>query len=289
MPGIKDYSSSIPIHRLCEETSVGLVIHRAEREHPDGKAIGVHRDDHYIFAIQEKGNSSMMVDFKQFHSQGSTLIYVMPGQVHHGMITANVVGWFMAIDTMLVEEEYRHVFEVLILQQHTLSLTAAQYKALHACMELLHARYSEPPDTPFYQQVLHTLASSFIGMVAAAYLDKEPGNEQQNNRSLTITREFKTLLRQHCKSMKSPSAYAEALHISLSYLNESVKDITGFTVTYWIQQEIMLEAKRLLYYSELSIKEIACEMGYEDHTYFSRLFTKTTGVSAGQFRKRYRE
>ena len=55
------------------------------------------------------------------------------------------------------------------------------------------------------------------------------------------------------------------------------------------QQEIMLEAKRLLYHSNCSVKEIAHELGYEDHTYFSRLFKKTVGDTPGEFRRHYRE
>jgi AraC-like DNA-binding protein len=49
----------------------------------------------------------------------------------------------------------------------------------------------------------------------------------------------------------------------------------------------MLEAKRLLYHSQSSIKEIAYELGYEDHTYFSRLFKKTVGRTPGAFRGQY--
>jgi AraC family transcriptional activator of pobA len=91
------------------------------------------------------------------------------------------------------------------------------------------------------------------------------------------------------KQLKSPGDYAAALHLSLSYLNEAVKEATGFTITYWIHQEVMLEAKRLLYHSSCTVKEIAYELGYEDPTYFSRLFKKTVGKTPGDFREQYRK
>jgi YesN/AraC family two-component response regulator len=78
------------------------------------------------------------------------------------------------------------------------------------------------------------------------------------------------------------------LHLSISYLNEIDKETTGFTVSYWIQQEVVLEAKRLLYYSQCSVKEIAHALGYADHTYFSRLFKKVEGRTPGEFREMYR-
>ena len=89
--------------------------------------------------------------------------------------------------------------------------------------------------------------------------------------------------------MKSPGAYAAALNISTSYLNEAVKDTTGLPVSYWIQQEVVIEAKRLLYYTDKTVKEIAYELGFDDHAYFSRLFVKAEGITALTFRKQYRE
>jgi len=89
------------------------------------------------------------------------------------------------------------------------------------------------------------------------------------------------------KTMKSAGEYASALHLSLSYLNEAVKEATVFTVSYWIQHEILLESRRLLYYGGGSVKEIAHELGYDDHAYFSRMFKKAVGRSPGGFRAQY--
>jgi hypothetical protein len=52
------------------------------------------------------------------------------------------------------------------------------------------------------------------------------------------------LMAKNIRAIKSPSGYSATLNVSQSYLNESVKRITGFSVRYWIQQEILLEAKR---------------------------------------------
>ena len=84
---------------------------------------------------------------------------------------------------------------------------------------------------------------------------------------------------------KRPTEYADTLNISSDYLNECVKNTTGNSVSYQIQQRIILEAKRLLYYSDKSVKEISFELGYDDYPYFSRLFTKVAGITAPDFRK----
>ena len=56
-----------------------------------------------------------------------------------------------------------------------------------------------------------------------------------------------------------------------------------------IKRRIVLEAKRLLAHTALNVKEIGYDLGYEDPAYFIRLFTKQTGVSPVEFRKKYYE
>ena len=94
------------------------------------------------------------------------------------------------------------------------------------------------------------------------------------------------MLRRNFKSMKRPSEFAANMNIMVSYLNDTVRSVTGFPVTYYIQQELMREAQRLLYHSDLAIKEIADTLGFDDAQYFNRLFSKVIGVPPGAFRKK---
>lgn len=79
------------------------------------------------------------------------------------------------------------------------------------------------------------------------------------------------------------------LHISESYLNESLKKITGSPVSFWIKYKVIIEAKRLLYFSNLNVKQIADDLGFENYSYFSRLFCKETGMTALTFRKKFKD
>lgn len=104
---------------------------------------------------------------------------------------------------------------------------------------------------------------------------------------MELSQQFKKLLARHVQTQKSPSAYAAMLNVSETYLNEALKKTTGLSVSYWILNEVMLEAKRLLYYSDQNVKQIAHNLGYEDHAYFSRLFKKAEGVTPLTFRDCY--
>ena len=115
------------------------------------------------------------------------------------------------------------------------------------------------------------------------------GQKSQNKRHLEITLAFKELFSEEKQINRNVSYYAEALHISPVYLNEVIKDITGMSVSKYIQNELMLRAKRMLVYTSLRISEISIHLGIDDCAYFTRLFTKAVGMSPTCFRKKYLE
>lgn len=278
----------IPIHKL--KTSAGMEIRCTYEDDTakQGKQLGIHRDDHYVFFLIEKGDGSLMVDFSEVSIFGPALYYILPGQVHHVLASYNVNGWFIAADTMLVPTHYREVFENQIAIQQPYALSEEQYQQLLVTTKLLHQHFNSDPEHPFYIQLLHSLLNSFIGLAAAGYCKV---NEAVNTttRPYQITQQFKKLLKQHFLKHKSPSWYAGQLMISESYLNEALKKTSGSSVSYWITNEVLLEARRLLYYSELNVKEIAHAVGYEDHTYFSRIFKQNAGKTPLAFRQDYRK
>lgn len=139
---------------------------------------------------------------------------------------------------------------------------------------LLHTIIQEKPTT-FGEQITLNVANAFIGIIAEQYSKQQEELHYSKTRSLFIAHQFQALLLDNVRTLKSPIQYAKALNYSLSHLNESVKITTGFPISYWIHQQVVLEAKRLLYYTNMDVKEIAFSLGYEDPTYFSRLFPKS--------------
>ena len=280
----------IPLHKLQERTSLGVELHYLPPIQVDYVPLmEVHRDDHYIFMLHEKGHTRFIPDFEVADLHDLALFYILPGQVHHAVSTVEGAGWFMAVDTLLISEAYRYVFEEHVLHHQPIPLDSVRTDRLKKGLQLLYDQYNQTPASSFHHSIVHTLVASCVGMIAEAYLAYESPSDKTDARPVQLTRQFKKSLADQYKTVKSPAQYAEGLNVSLSYLNEAVKATTGFSVTYWIQQQIVLEAKRLLYYSQLTVKEVAFSLGYEDHTYFSRLFAKVVGCSPGQFRSRSRE
>jgi AraC family transcriptional activator of pobA len=282
--------NTIPVHRLGEHTDQGYQldrIHAFSKEDKDAMVMELHRDDHYIFLLCQSGTSKVVIDFEHFSIPRYTLVYVLPGQVHsYYDVEEGIAGWFVAMDPGMIPEAFRSVLEDPLLSKTPLSVCVEDIERLTKCLELAN-EMQERPVSLYPRQAVSFLLASFIAMLAELYTGRQGIAAGSVSRCHNINREFRALVVTSYKRLKSPGEYASALHLSLSYLNEAVKEATGFTVSYWIQHEILLEAKRLLYYTGGSVKEIAHELGYEDHAYFSRLFKKTVGKTPGAFRMQY--
>jgi AraC-like DNA-binding protein len=243
-----------------------------------------HRHDYYIFLFMEKGRAKLLIDFMEYEHAGPTVMCILPGQVHLPLEHSDIAGWFLAVDAMLVDDEYKAIFEKFSFLKNMPELSDDNLLDLKYCVTAMHRRL-KPGEQFAENSIVRSLFSAYIGMIAEIYQKGLPASV--NNRCGIITSQFKSLLSANYRTIKNPSQYALQLNISPVYLNEAVKKTTGRSASWCIQKEIMTQAKRLLFYTGMSVKEIAIELGYDDYAYFTRLFTKESTLSPVQFRKKY--
>lgn len=246
--------------------------------------ISDHTDDYFVFFFLQEGSAKVRVDFKEIEFSDSTVFCTIPGQVHSIISFSNIKGWVLAVDVLFVKNEYKEIFNKLHFINSKPQLSKKEADELLQCISLVNKKYALNNE-PIIQSVLFDLVSSFIGMIAEIYKKGFPSIK--SNRLLEITSQFKTILSANYQTMKRPNQYASEIKISPVYLNEAVKSTTGLSVRDCIQNEIILQAKRLLYYTNLTIKEISIKLGYDDWAYFTRVFTKSTNLTPSQFRKTY--
>jgi AraC family transcriptional activator of pobA len=82
------------------------------------------------------------------------------------------------------------------------------------------------------------------------------------------------LVNEHYSEKHDVAAYANMLNMSAGHLGEVIKQQSGKTAIELIHERLTLEAKRLLFHTENSIKEISFELGFEDASYFNRFFKR---------------
>ncbi|MEL7020281.1 MAG: helix-turn-helix transcriptional regulator, partial [Bacteroidota bacterium] len=107
----------------------------------------------------------------------------------------------------------------------------------------------------------------------------------EENPSICILRDFKKLAEEKFKIWHKVSDYATELHISAKHLSKTLKNLTGKLAKDHIQDRLTLEAKRLLLHTNLSVKEVGYEIGFEEPLHFSSFFKKRVGIAPSKFRR----
>lgn len=244
--------------------------------------LGAHRDDHYMFIIQQQGVFVMDLDFNRANFKGASIGFVSPGQVHQYIDQKKGKGWFIFVDPRLVIAPYREIFDTFLHSHQTANIEREDdiFQLTSALEKLLKNK-----NVPLQKYIVQTITQTIVGIIASKTVQIQEKQIGINSQKYALVRHFKQLIKEKFKECKQVKYYASLLHITPLYLNEAVKEVTGLSASYWIHQEITLEAKRLLYYTDLNIMEIAYELGYDDYAYFSRFFKKNTGNTASAFRE----
>ncbi|MVM29145.1 helix-turn-helix domain-containing protein [Spirosoma sp. HMF4905] len=278
-------NKDIPVIKLPDGIGEGIIIARASfNSSSDFKEVArAHRDGGHSFFLQEKGVTHIEVDFQLYEVEAPAVLYMHPSQVHRVVEfkNATISSWIITNENLL--PEYLHVLEE-ISPVNPLSLETDALAILSQTASLC-IQLSERKQEKLHYQLLKESCNLLVAIVASQYLAQAKPTHNYSRFDL-ITKAFKSELERQFTTVKSPASYAEHLNISTPYLNECVKMTTGHSVSYHIQQRIVLEAKRLLHHSEKSVKEIAADLGYEDYSYFVRLFSKAAGVTPLVFRSK---
>jgi AraC family transcriptional regulator, transcriptional activator of pobA len=103
--------------------------------------------------------------------------------------------------------------------------------------------------------------------------------------SKTLVKNFRALVESHYSSSHQVKYYAEALNVTPNYLNEVIKTSMNIPAKEFIQNRLILEAKRMAIFTDKSAKEIGFELGFEDPSHFSKFFKINTGLSIQSFKE----
>lgn len=281
-------TTSIPVNYFDDGENVGITVERILIVDLQlfTEAEVAHRHDFHSFFLLEKGTVTIEIDFRKHHIKAPSVIYMHPNQVHLIKAFKNITVCTCAINNQNLHPVYLKLLED-ITPATPLELSKATFTVMDEAWSLCQKFYERKHDR-LYNSALKDSCNALVAFIISQYLNKSALPDKLS-RFETVTKSFHEILERNYTTIKRPAAYAEKLNISTHYLNECVKNTTGHSVSHHIQQRVILEAKRLLYHSGKSVKEIAIELGYDDYPYFSRLFTKVTGITALAFRNKKHE
>jgi AraC family transcriptional activator of pobA len=275
----------IPVNKQRVTAVGGLDVVHLNSNGEQVTAMKDHRDEYYVIALVINGSGTITCDMGAISIQPKSIIIIKPYQVHSGEL-GHGDGYFISIAPFLLPLFCKDIFDNLLVSQQGQKLSSAEMKNLLKVIKVLHDAF----DTvhTYKAQITVNLLHAFVISIASILSSQEQQPDQKRNQSSEITQALKALVVEH-SFLHAPSFFADKLHIATSHLNDCVKATIGISVTQYLQQAMLLEAKRQLYYTNADVKNIAFTLGFQDHTYFSRLFKKLTDETPLGFRGRFRE
>jgi AraC family transcriptional regulator, transcriptional activator of pobA len=251
----------------------------------------IQRLNYYSIIWITKGSGKIKADFSEYDFEENTLFAFSPYQP------------FMFLN------DYK--LEGTVIQFHPDFYCIHMHQKEVACNGVLFNNIYEPPfttiDEPSAQnfkiildqmktemqnQALaqYELLVSFlkIFLINASRLKTQQQPELFNRldglREPFILQNLKDAIEKDFKIKHSASDYADVLNISVKALAKITKSYFNKTLTDLISERIIIEAKRELYLTNRSVKEIAFNLGYNDEHYFSRFFKNNADVSPQMYR-----
>lgn len=285
-------NKSIPLVQYLKTRGDGILIERLKEvtiseEYPE--MIASHKHDYFTCLLPEKGSIEIMVDFRRITVNKHKLLLLCPGQVHQFVKASPLTAYYLSLDSFLITDQARDILEQSLAEDILVKLTEKESEWFRSLLALMINSQNDGEETEVNVHTIQTLATAFIIQATSIYQAKEQCTTIGHSvNQVAITKKFRQLVRQNFKELKRPSDYADMMNLSVSYLNDTVKKVSSFSLSHFIQHEITLEAKRLLCDSELSIKAIGISLGYEDYKYFNRLFSKVIGIPPGEFRENHK-
>lgn len=247
-----------------------------------------HRVNFYQIIWFEEGNGKHLVDFQPVKIENNTLLFLNKNVVHQfdkmttfkGKTILFTDNFFCrdANDASFLKNTilFNDLFEIAQIQIHNKHLIA-----------ILNLMSEEITNTKDFQQanILRHFLHSFL-LIAERERRKQNFVEMKKGVDFDYLLLFKDLLEAHFYSKKQVSYYASKLAVTEKRLNQVTANRLGKTPKQIIDERVILEAKRLLVYTNQSIKEVGFFLGFEEPTNFIKYFKKHTKTTPVEFREK---
>lgn len=249
----------------------------------------LHRHSYYHLLWMTEARGHHVLDFESLEVRPHSVFFISPGQVHAWTSSVPTSGYVLNFSAEFFLQMYPRAEDLaefpffhLAQAEPVLYLTPGQDAELAPLLEAMHGEFVQ--GLPWGNDIVR---SQLLILLTRLRRLRRPRAEPAQPRSYGLATRFKQLIDRHYLEFGSLQDYAQALHVTDRKLNEAARSATGKTATQLIQERTVLEAKRLLTQSELSVSEIAYRLNFEDPAYFSRFFRRHVQATPGDFRKRF--
>jgi AraC family transcriptional regulator, transcriptional activator of pobA len=246
----------------------------------------IHKHTFYEILWTEEGISKQTIDYQEYEVLPNSLFFISPNQVHQFEEWKPLKGGTILFteDFFLLNHNSKDkLFELSFLDNFyanpCIQLDKKHFVEIKQTIDFItNEQNRNDKSQTITQSLLHILLTQVQRCIDS---DIE---KPVSKKYLILFKKFKSLLDKYFADNKTTSFFAEQLHITAHHLNLITKEVTGKTASEVIKARCILEAKRLLTFTDKTVSEIAFELNYTDSSYFARTFKSETNLSPIAFK-----
>lgn len=243
-----------------------------------------HRTSFYQIIRITRGKTIQKVDFTPIEVSAGQILFIGKDQVMSFDVESEYNG-----EIILFTDEYyirnesdsRLIKQIELLNPFTVNKPIIYDENIDSIWELMKKIY-KPENDNYIPHILHHLLSSLL--IYSERINDNSGHFV-TSQGYQTTLQFSQAVEENYKNMRKVNEYVTYLGITSKALSKALKNTIGKSPKQYIDDRLLLEAKRLLVYSNKSVKEISFDLGFEEPTNFSKFFRELVGQSPNDFKK----
>ena len=245
-----------------------------------------HRGLHQLFFLT-KGTGKARLDTQEVNVEAPCILLVREMSVHDFDWTNTIEGYVLTLTTSFCQtlvSRIGHASELF--QGSRIFSPQDNLQSQKRLFEQLLLEFQQPATGR--KNALEALVSLILIELLRWTKQINPGahlGDKPSDKRTRYLHQFSQLIEQHYQSQQPVSFYAEKLDMTATHLNTLCRELTTQSSLALIHERLLLEIKRNLLYSDLTISEISWAMSFSEPAYFSRFFKRMTGVSPRAFRE----
>ncbi|RQZ10235.1 AraC family transcriptional regulator [Burkholderia sp. Bp9031] len=260
-----------------------------ERSRPNDWHIAAHRHDALLQILYIRGGHGHVVIESEKHTFTPPCLVLLPAQTVHAFeFSPQIDGLVITVVQRALETLVKTAAPgaLSILHRAAVIPVKGSDASVSMLMPLFALLEQEFRSTSRGRGAagMALLVALVVHVARVSDLAAAPSHAGTDRRG-TLLRRFRELIDTHFREHRPVEFYADRLGVTAAQLARVCREELGISTTAVVNAHLIREAQRDLVYSNLSVKQIAHEMGFADSAYFSRYFRKQTGQTPGEFRE----
>lgn len=247
-----------------------------------------HRHTYEELIWVKSGTGTQLIDNQVYTVKPNTLYFIARGQVHNFQEGKDMKAYIIVFDPNFLKTYFPFRFAIIskkLKNFNVIPFVSAAIEELDVVVQQMLHEFNKPKHTFGRNQNLIWFLMIFLTIIERNIHQFSPQNELlKPDYKFSIYQELLQLIELNFKDQHRLIFYTQKLGVSTRNLTNYAKIYAGKTAKQLLLERIMAEAKRLLIFTPQSLKEIATNLGFEETSYFIRVFRIQVKTTPRQFR-----